>query len=159
MKNKTPLIELIETLEHWANSAINLSDEKREGILIASEQAKRLLKNEKLEELYKAEIIILERYIGWDLPLLKAKKNKNIKLINKINVAKREIGVILWELGYPINLNESDAMFYLNCLKSQTIIAKELTKNEFKAKQKELLIEMMRGDEELGLYDNEEKDK
>ena len=35
----------------------------------------------------------------------------------------------------------------------------ELGREQFKARQKELLTEMMRGDEELGLYDNEAKEK
>ena len=56
---------------------------------------------------------ILERYMEWDKVINNSKKIGNSKLLHRAEGAKGELGAILGQFGYSVNLDSSKAEEYL----------------------------------------------
>jgi len=59
---------------------------------------------------------ILERYMEWDKVINNSKKIGNNKLLHRAEGAKGELGAILGQFGYSVNLDSSKAEEYLKNL-------------------------------------------
>ena len=104
------LIDQLRQLAHNQSTHLGMGDIRvTQGMLDDFE--------EQAKEMEKTMIkTILERYMEWDKVINNSKKIGKSKLLHRAEGAKGELGAILGQFGYSVNLDSSKAEEYLKNL-------------------------------------------